>query len=139
MTTQQRKGKVTLGGVDHEIHQLTDREHVLLDQWVQSSMINAARRSVPDDLVGSKTWDKVVRAAIRESVEVSWTKSGMMKSREGFGMVVATALSIGLDAALAAVSSATQRELDIFNDEFLRINYPDRETTPRVNPQPPGE
>lgn len=139
MTTQQRKGKVTLGGVDHEIHQLTDKEHVLLDQWVQSSMINAARRSVPDDLVGSKTWDKVVRAAIRESVEVSWTKSGMMKSREGFGMVVATALGIGLDAALAAVSSATPRELDIFNDEFLRINYPDRETTPRVNPQPPGE
>lgn len=138
MTTQQRKGRVALGGADHDIHQLTDREHVRLDQWVQASMIDAARRSVPDDQVGTKTWDRTVQAAVRASVEVSWTRSGMMKSTEGFGMVVATSLGVSLDEALALVSRSSDRELVAFNDEFLRVNYPDREARPGANPPQPA-
>jgi hypothetical protein len=132
-----RQEQLELAGETVLMKQLTDGQHIKLDHWAQARMIDAARRSVPDDLVDTPMWDRVVGVAIKESVTCTWSRSGAMKSRQGYAYMMSVACDVSEAKMLQLLSDATKSEIRALNEAFMRLNYSPKETA-SANPPEPG-
>lgn len=137
--------QVLLSGQELMLSPLIDRQHIALDQWAQSEMIDAARRSVPDG--DEKLWDRVVGLAMRESMSVTWYKSGVMRTRAGYARLVWESLrtaqpKLALAEVIDLIAGASEPEVRKLNETFMRLNYRNYESNGgsegKEVPQVPG-
>lgn len=63
---------VMLCGEQFQLSELTDADSIALDQWVQAQCVAAARASLSDD-ASQEEYDRVVGAAARAAVGLTWT------------------------------------------------------------------
>lgn len=131
--------KVSLAGRELELRALSDRAHIELDGYAQAAMIDAARRSVPDDADG-RLWDRVVGLAIRESLAMTWARSNLLRTKAGYARLVWTSVrqghSITEAEVIDLVERASEAEQRKFNEEFMRLNFQaKRSEDDRQNPR----
>jgi len=117
--------EITLAGERLVISTLTDGQHIALDQWAQSQMIDNARRSVEG--ASAEEWERVVAVALHESLSVTWSSSRIMRTGRGYARLIwescrTTTAQLTEQRTRELVSTATFEEKQALNVAFRRVN-----------------
>ena len=124
-----RTSEIELSDKKYTFTELTEDDIVKLDEWVQSKFINNARNSIPDDLVNTDEWDKVVALAMRESLSLTWNRQPginlIFNTKDGLARLIWQSLR----AAQPKLTHSETRDLlksvrdkTTALDEFCRLN-----------------
>jgi hypothetical protein len=135
--------EITLAGERLTISTLTDGQHIALDQWAQSQMIDNARRSAEG--ASSEEWDRIVGLALHESLSVTWSSSRIMRTGRGYARLIwescrTSTAQLTEQRTRELVSAATFEEKRALNVAFRRVNrLPTGEVaTSSTNPTTPA-